>query len=29
MGDCEDGLIAQSVGNFDNDEYHQLAHGVE
>jgi len=26
----EDGLIAQSDGNFDNDEYqHQLAHGVD
>ena len=26
----EDGLIAQSMGNFDNDEYqHQLAHGVD
>ena len=26
----EDGLIAQSDGNFDNDEYqHQLAHGID
>ena len=26
----EDGLIAQSDGNFDNDEYqHQLVHGID